>query len=810
MNTVLQEFRHAFRSLRNRPGFTIAAVASLALGIGAATASFSVVNGVLLKPLPYDDPDRLVMVWEQNFPRGRDRNTVSPANFITWREQASVFENLAALYPASATLIGGGEPERVGVVLASASLFPLLGVQPAAGRTYGAEDDRDGAPLVALLGYGFWQRRFGGDASVVGRALTVNGQPVTVVGVLPQGFDFDFPIDFGWTGTQDMWMPFRFNAEARTFTGRYLQVVGRLKRGVTFQQSQDRMTALARQLEQDFPRSQTGWGVNVVLLDEQIVGDVRKALLLILGAVTFLLLIACANVANLQLARSIDRRQELTLRAALGASRWAIIRQLLIESGLRAGVGGVLGAALAWAAVQGLIALSPDIPRLEDVTVDGLVLAFALVMSMGSGLLFGLAPALRATKLELGTALKEGGARGGGGLSVMRARNGLVVAEVGLSLILLVGAGLLVRSFARMLEVGVGFATERLVLADVHLPDSDYPEARRRVQTFETLVGRIQALPGVQSASAITFPPLASGGTGTSFWVNDRPTPARGEAPVADIRWVHREYARTLGIPVLSGRFFDRTDAEGAPLRVVVNRNLAETFWPSGNVVGKSLSMPWDDTLVAEIIGVVDDIRHDGPRSEIRPMLYWHHPQFHSFNFMSLVVRTANDRVTIVPALRAEAKAVDPNLPIYNVRTMNSALSETLVRARLATLSLGFFALSALILAGVGVFGVLAYSVSQRTREFGIRMAVGATEDTVVRLVLKQGLRVVATGLALGAAAALMASQLMRGLIYGVGTTDPPAFFGALALLSAVALLASYLPARRAARVDPMIALRAE
>jgi putative ABC transport system permease protein len=810
IDSLLQDLRYALRKLRASPGFTLAALASLALGIGATTAIFSIVNGVILKPLPYDDPDELVMVWEHNVPRAMLRNTVSPANFIAWREQASVFEDLAALFETSATVTGSGEPERVGLVQASASLFPLLQVHPVIGRAYSADEDRDGAARVALLGYGFWQRRFGGDPSVLGRTLILNARPVTVIGVLPDGFAFDLPVKFGWTGTQDVWVPFQFGPDARSFGGRYLQVVGRLTSRATVQQAQDRMSALAVQFAQDFPARQTGWGVNVVPLDEQLVGDVRKALLLILGAVTLVLLIACANVANLLLARSIDRRQELTLRTALGASRAAIVRQLMAESLVLAGAGGVLGAWLAWSAVEGLVALAPDIPRLEQVTVDGAVLSFALGVSMITGLLFGLGPALRGSRVELSAALKEGGARSGGGSGFKRARNSLVVAEVGLSIVLLVGAGLLIRSFARQLDVGIGIETERLLLADVQLPNSDYPELSKQARTFQTLVQRVQALPGVQSASAITFAPLSGSGTGTGFWVNDRPTPAQGERPVADIRWVHRDYFRTLGIAVLAGRLFDHTDAEGTPLRVMVNRHFAERFWPGESAIGKSISMPWSETLVAEIIGVVEDVRHNGPRTEIRPMIYWHHPQFHTFNFITLVVRTSTDPATIAPAIRAEVQAVDRNLPIYNVRTMESALSETLARARLATIALGFFALVAVILAGVGVYGVLAYSVGQRTREFGIRMAVGAAQETLVVLVLKQGVRLVAIGLVIGTAAALAASRVMRGLVFEIGTTDPLSFLGAAAVLFVVALLASYLPARRVTRVDPVVALRTE
>lgn len=808
LGDVCQDVHYATRTLRKGPGFAAVAIATLALGIGATTAIFSVVDGVILTPLPFEEPDELVAVWEHNVARGRDRNVVSPANYIVWTERAGDFEHLAALGRLGWTLTGTGEPRRVGVVSASASLFPMLGVHAEIGRVYTAAEDIAGAPRVAVLSHGFWERHFGGDSQVVGRTITLNGGPTAIIGVLPPGFGSAIAASFHWGEDPHIWVPWQFDEHDRTSSGRFMQVLGRLKPGITIARAQERMTALAAQLAREAPDRQAGWGINVMPLHVQAVGDVRKGLLLVLGAVTLVLLIACANVANLLLVRATSRRRELAVRAALGANRWRTVRQLLTETVLLTGTGGLLGVFIAWAAVRGLLGLAPNIPRLGTVGVDASVLAFALVVSLVTGLAFGLMPALRGAGVDLTTSLKESSARGGPPGPV-RIRAGLAVAEISLSLVLLVGAGLLIRSFANLIEVDLGFDPDQLLVADVLLEDARYVEPTVQARFFDELVGRARRLPGVRSASAITWPPL-EGGAAMSFWANGRPAATAADDPAADMRWVDHAYHRTMGIPLLAGRFFDETDTRNAPLRVVISRQIAETFWPNESAVGKSVSLPWEDTLVAEIIGVVDDMRDDGPTGEPTAMLYWHHEQFHPFNFMSLVVRTTGEPLELARALRAEVSSMDPDLPLSGFRTMESAVDHILARQRFAMLVLGVFALVALSLASVGIYGVVAYTVRQRSHEFGIRMALGAGRREIVGLVLKQGARLVAVALAAGGAAAWVVSGVMQDMVFEIGTSDPLTFLGAVLFIGAVALLASYIPARRAAGVDPMLVLRDE
>ena len=810
MQSVLQDVGYALRSMIKRPAFTLVVLFTLALGIGANAAIFSVLYNVVFKSLPYEDPENLVMVWEHNYPRSRETNVVSGANFAAWSEQSTSFEALAALTEYSATLTGEGEPERVGVVSASSTFFPLVGVQAQRGRVFLPTDDVAEGARLAVLTHEFWQRRFGGDPNVIGRTITLNGSVVEVIGILPRGFEFDLTYTFNPTGRQDLWIPQLVPDELREARGRWLQVLGRLAPGVSLASAQSQMSTLAGRLEQEFPEYQTGWGVRIVRLQQQIVGDARSALLILFGAVSFVLLIACANVANLLLSRSSGRQQEIAVRTALGAGRGRVIQQLLTENTLLAIGGGVLGLLLAFGAVSALATLGPEnLPRLETIGINGVVIVFTLGASLLTGLLFGLLPAIRLSGFDLKNALTEGGMRGGHGVRHRRTRDALVIAEIALSLMLLVGAGLLLRSFAKLLDTGVGFPTENIVSAQLQLHSSAYPDEQQRVRTFEDLVERVVALPGVTAASAISGLPLAGPATGTSFWVNDRPIPADGEHPVADIRWVHRDYHRTMGIQLVDGRAFSQADTDDSPLVVVISEFAANEFWPNESAIGKTLSMPWGDTLVAEIVGVVGDVRHNGPSEEPRSMIYWHHVQF-PMNNMAIVARTAVEPFSVVSAIRREVAQIDPDLPIYSVRTMDSYLSDAVAPARFSMLALGLFAVVAVLLASIGIYGVMSYSVAQRTRELGIKMALGAGGTNLLLQVVKDGLILIAIAAALGIGGALALSRFMSQMVFEVSPTDPITIVGVTGLLVTVALLACYLPARRASRVDPMVALRHE
>jgi predicted permease len=795
--------------LRKRPWFSFVVVLTIGLGIAATTTAFSVVHAVLLEPLPYPEPDELVYVWEHNVVRGRDRNVVSPANYIAWREQAAVFESIAAFGASSATITGDGDPERIGSMTVTAGFFELLGAVPLRGRLFRAGEDRADAPRVVVLGERFWRRRFGGDPAILGRTITLNDLSAEVVGVVPASFQFDAPGGIGFTGTYDVWVPFPETAEHRTWGGRYMTVIARLAAGLTVPVAQGSMEDLAQRLEQEFPDRQSGWTVNVLPMREQVVGDVSLALLVIFGAVSFVLLIACANVANLMLTRATERHQEVAVRVALGASRGRIVRQLVAESLTLALVGGGLGLLLSAWGIGVLQILNPDIPRLDTVTLNGPVLAFALGITMLTGLLFGLAPISHVIRSNLAVWLR-GRSGDGGHREARRVRGTLVVVEIALSLILLIGAGLLGRSLLRLIDAGVGFDTKRLLVATIDLPGARYAEGEPSITFFEDLVERVQNLQGVQSASAITFPPLGGPGSGTSFWANDRPIPPAGDRPVADIRWVHHDYHAVMGIPVVSGRAFDATDGPGAPLRVVISEATQREIWPDENPIGRTLTMPWGEDRVAEVIGVVRDIKHAGPSDVPRSMIYWHHTQFEAFNLMTLVVRTSGDPLSVLPAMRAQTAEIDPTIPLFAVGTMEESLSAALTRARFAAVSLGVFATVALVLALVGIYGVMSYTTGQRINEFGVRLALGADPHDVIRLVLRQGLLLIAIAVGVGVTGALALSRVLQNLVFEVDTLDPLTFVSMVALLALTAIVACWLPARRASAVSPVRAMRVE
>ncbi len=811
MENLLQDARYALRGMLKRPTFTFVVIVTLALGIGANATIFSVINSVVLQRLPYEDPEGIVFVWEQNYLRGVPTNVVSPANYLAWKDQNEVFSEIGAISQFSGTITGSEDPERVGVVQLSPEVFSILGVRSQLGRLLQPGDDAADAPTVVMLSHGFWQRRFGSDPETIGRTVTLNGAPFEVVGILPPGFDFELPVTFNSTGSQDVWFPMQLGEDARTARGRWLQVLARLQAGVSIERAHSQMTAIAQRLEHDHPEAQTGWTVNVVPLQSQVVGDVRTPLFILLGAVGFVLLIACANVANLLLSRATGRQQEIAVRTALGAGRSRVIRQLLTESIALALVGGLLGLLVAFGAVKALVALGPQhLPRLDELTVDGLAVAFTFTVSLATGVLFGALPAYRLSGPDISQSVTQGAVRGGTGRRHNRIRSGLVVAEFALSVVLLVGAGLLIRSFGKLLEVGVGFDTSNLITAQFSLPSRTYPEPSERARLFDDFVERVRTIPGVSDASAITFMPLTGTGSATSFWVNDRSVPPDGERPVADLRWVHQDYHSALGLPLLSGRYLGPEDDEEAPLSVIINEWGAQRFWPNEDPIGKTISMPWGDTLVARIVGVVGDVRHNGPTTEVRTQLYWDYRQFQPFNQITVFAQSAGDPGTLAVGMRRALAEVDPNLPLYNIRTVESYLGETLAQARFSMLALGLFAGIALILASIGIYGVMSYSVSERTREIGIRMALGASAEAVTGNVVRKGLVLIGIALLVGVGGSLALSRFMQGMVFEIGTNDPVTIAGVSALLAVVAITACWIPARRAAKIDPVAALRRE
>ena len=812
MDTIWQDVKYAWRGMVNRPGFTLVLVTTLALGIGANSSIFCIVNSVVLRPLPYSNPDALVYLWEQNYQRDVLTNVVSPANYFAWKEQSDAFTDMGAIAQASSTITGNEqEPERVGTVQLSPSIFSMLGVRAHRGRLLVQADDAPDSPPVVVLGYGIWQRRFGLDPDVVGSNVTLNGSSYEVVGVLPRGFEIDLPVTFNSTGSQDIWAPMQFDEGSRSARGRWLQVIASLREGTSVELAQNQMSALGARLEQEYPEAQTGWTVSVVPMHTQLVGDVRTPLFLLMGSVAFVLLIACANVANLLLAGATGRQKEIAVRAALGAGRGRMVRQLLTESLILSLLGGVAGLFVAYAVVQALLALSPaDLPRIGEIGINFTVVAFTVVLSLLTGAVFGTIPAIRTSGMDARESLSQAGDRGGTSLRHNRTRNALVVTEFALSLVLLVGAGLLVRSFAELINVDVGFETSGALSAQIYLPAREYQAGEDRIRFFENAVEQARALPGVNAASAITFMPLTGPGSATSFWVNDRAIPGDGEKPVADVRWIHRDYHEALGVPLVSGRYFGLQDDANAPLSVIINEWAAREYWPSGDAVGKTISMPWGDTLVAEIVGVVGNVGHEGPRTTARPKLYWDHRQFSVFNQMTLFARTDTDPMSLAAGFRRVVADADPDLPLYNVRTMDDYYSESVAQARFSMVALAVSAVVALVLACVGIYGVISYAVTQRTKEIGIRIALGAGSGTVISQILKGGAKLLGVAVVLGVLGSVAIARLMEGLVFEVPTIDPVTIVVVSLLLSLIALSACYLPARRASKIDPIAALREE
>jgi putative ABC transport system permease protein len=802
MDSVLSDLRYGLRLLRQRPGFAAVAILTLAIGIGANTAIFSVVSSVLLRPLPYEDPDRLTMVW-QDLTRidGPETEWPTPDNFFDWRDQNEVFEGMFALGAWGPTASGMDGAEQLNGAVASFDALTLLGVEPVLGRTFRAEDDTAASDLVVVLSHSLWQRRFGGDRHVLGRTITLDTQPATIVGVLPPGFDF--PV----IRNPEILAPLRIDRTNTCGRGCYtLRVIARLKDGVTLERAQGDMDAIAARLEQDYPDENGGVGIRLVPLHEQIVGPLRVALLVLLGAVGLVLLIACANVANLLLARATDREHELATRVALGASRARLLRQLLIESLVLATLGAALGLVLGQWGVDLLVSLVPEsVPRFRSVSVDGLTLAVTSAVAVVSGLAFGLFPGLRASRPSLERSLRASG-RGTDGGSHRRLRDTLVVVEVALALTLLVGAGLLMRSFASLVRVDPGFDADNVLVSQLNLVGARYDETAERVSFVDRLLARVRALPGVKGAGVVYALPLGGADSDANFTIEGRPPPRPQRMPVAWYRPVSPDYFTTMKLRLSRGRWLESTDgAETTPV-VLINESAAGRYWPNEDPLRSRVRI---GGVLREVVGVVADTRHFGLDQAPRPAMYFPYSQL-PLRFTNLVVRTEGEPTALARSVRGVVAEIDPTLALANVASMREVISNTVAAPRVITILLGVFALSALALAAIGLYGVMSYTVGQRRQEIGIRMALGAKTDDLVRWVVGHGMLLLGIGAALGLTFSLALSRFLESLLFGIGATDPTTFLAGAVALAAVALVACYVPARRAARVDPVVVLRHE
>jgi putative ABC transport system permease protein len=806
VDNLINDIRFGVRSLMKRRASTVVALIALALGIGINTALFSVVDAVLLRPLPVRDPGSVVSVWEHGLGFRAERNELAPANFIDIQKRTQTFEQIGAFGNTSFNLSADGEPERLEGQQVSANVLSLLGVQPVLGRTFLSGEDQPGNHRVVVLSNALWERRFQKNQEIVGRPITLDGQSFTVVGVMPKGFFFA-------DRETQLWTPLAMEADQASGRGdHYLRAVGRLKPGITQQQANHDLATIAAQLEKEYPRTNEGLGFIVTSLRDDYVGDIRKPLLLMLAAVGVVLLIACANVANLLLAQTAARRREISIRAALGAKRWTIVRQFLVESLLLALIGGLIGLLVAiWTLPLLLKSVPESLSQIQDVRLDLRVLGFTMGVTLITGLLFGIFPALQASRAKPAETLKQDLRTGIHGFYTRRA---LLVSQVALALILLVSAGLLLRSLQRLSNVDPGFSTTNLLTLRMVVPNSKYPTRDKRRVFYDEVISRVKAVPGVESAGIISFLPLSFGGMSFSFTVEGLPPQQDANLPGALYRVVSPDYFHTMGISLQHGRSFDVHDSADAPAAVVINRRLADEFWPNENPIGKRLKVgsadspnPW-----ATVIGVVNNVRQAGLYGDHKFELYAPYAQDpRGFTTpRDLIVRTKAETSTLAPAIRAAIWSVDKDQPVSNIRTMDQVFNQTISRERFQTLLLTLFAGMALILACIGLYGLISYAVSQRTHEIGVRIALGAQRADVLRLVIKEGMLITIVGLALGLGCALAITRLLSGMLYDIATTDTVTFISVPAFLIFVAFVACYIPARRATKVDPLEALRYE
>ncbi len=807
MRTLFQDIRYGLRMMAKNPGFTFFVVAVLALGIAANTAIFSIADAVLVRPLPYRQADRLVMVWEDAASYGFPRDTPAAGNFADWKARNQVFDDMAASsYSGSFNLTGEGNPEEIPGDFVTANLFSVLGARPALGRDFSASDDVPGAPRVVILSQGLFLRRFGGDPQIIGKQLWLNYEKYDVIGVMPRGFQFP-------DRDPQLWAPVQFTtAQLANHGNHHLQVVARLKPGVSLKVANANLAAIAKQLEEEYPSSNAKVGAYAVPLREELAGKTRPALFVLLGAVCFVLLIACANVANLLLARASGRRREIAMRLTLGASRWRIARQLLTESLLLAALAGAAGLILSTFITQLLVSLIPGgIAPLNELGANSDVLVVTLVITVVSGLLFGILPALKVSRVDLATSLNQGGRSGIG--SGRRLRDVLVVSEVALALVLLAGAALMLRSFEKLSHLDPGFRADHVLVVRTPLPRQKYEAFASRAAFYSDVLARVARLPGVTAAGYTTWVPLTNYGGATSITVEGRPQPAPGQLPIPNCRIVSDDYIRALGMKLFDGRAFDERDGTAAPPVALINQTMARNLWPGENAIGRRFKRgsfdepsPW-----ITIVGIVGDVHQAGLDSPARPEMYLPYLQ-QDFGFEPeyLVVRTPGDPMSIADAVRQRVWAVDKEQPVAGVMPLEELVDDTLAPRKIQTGLLGGFAVLALLLAALGIYAVLSFTVTQRTQEFGVRMALGAQPGDVLQMVVSQGTRLFILGAVIGLAGAFGLSRTLEHLLFGISATDPLSFAMVTLVLAGVTLLACYFPARRAMRVDPMIALRYE